>query len=306
MNTKFNILWLEDADDWYPAARSKIEKYIEIHNFIPHITRLISPDEEAIKATENIRYDLVLVDYDLKNKTRGSDGIRALRDNNVWADVIFYTSKSLGALEDEMKSQILEGVYRTSRVDPYFSDKVKNIIDKIIKRSEDIINIRGMVMDYVSEFDTMLRKIIEKYLSIADSDEDFAFINTYAKKIVHKSIDDAKKQADKIEADAFYVSVMDTLLIDSSKLSRVVNKLFKTRYPNCEEMKNFHYDYEETILKERNNLAHAKKKDDSTGAFSFIDKDGKETVYDSTKCSEIRAAINKYGKLLVSAIDYVE
>lgn len=307
MNTDFNILWLEDADDWYPAAESRVRDYIDGHNFIPNFVRLKSPVELEIDnlSVGDINYDLILVDFNLTNNTKGSDGIKTIRDANILSDVIFYTSDDISKLKDEMKSQILEGVYLTNRSEHVFFDKVEQIIDKTIKRSESVTSIRGMLVDAVSEFDVMLIETIEKYLSLCNEDES-STINNYTFEIVSQHLKSSCRTANDTEVNKFFFHAKNSFLIDSSKLSRIVNRLFKEKYPNCNEMEKFHENYEKNILKERNNLAHAKKEPESTGAFCFEDKQGNRIIYDSEKCSQLRAGINEYNTLLKKALTFIK
>lgn len=47
MNIDFNILWLEDNDEWYSAEKEDIEEYILGFCFTPKIIRLKSiPNDE--------------------------------------------------------------------------------------------------------------------------------------------------------------------------------------------------------------------------------------------------------------------
>ena len=212
-------------------------------------------------------------------------------------------------LQKSMKAEVLEGVYLSIRDDEIFYPKVRELIGKYIKRSENIINIRGLLMDSVSEFDDKLRDTIKKYLSIiSDNPQKLIIINKYAYDLVAKQLEEKTNKAIEFnKADNFIISAMDdSFLIDSYKLSRIVNEIFKKNYPNVDFMKGFHSKYEEKIIKERNKLAHAKKKTEIDDVFYFESKDGENTNYDSEKCSEIRKNINEYGNLVTEMIKYIK
>ena len=97
-----------------------------------------------------------------------------------------------------MKSEVFEGVYTSVRDDILFPDKAKQLINKIVKRSEDFLNIRGMVMDNVSEFDEKLKDVIKKYLALC-SDQERLDLNTYAYEKVTNQISENSQQAEAIK-----------------------------------------------------------------------------------------------------------
>lgn len=305
MNIDFNILWFEDADEWYTASKDLIESYLLSLNFKPSFTRFKSIDVAQIKENEHISYDLILADLNLTNNTKGSDGIKILRNDNILADALFYSNNGISGLRDAMQSEVLEGVYTSDRREPLFSDRTKQIINKIVKRSEDIVNIRGMLMDAVSEFDVKLKETIGKHLSICGDDE-ISVINEYAYTKVVAHSNQSIEKSKSINGDSFYISAIESYLIDSYKLSMIANDIFKRNYPECSEMKLFHKNYSEAILDERNRLAHAKKEVEADGAFYFEDKQGNKVTYDAEKCSEIRSAIIKYDELLSRVLDCIK
>lgn len=308
MNTEFNILWFEDNDTWFTAAEANIVSYLSERHFKPNVKRLKLVDKVEIKNVEQTYFDLLLVDLNLTQNTSGNEAIQILRADNILADALFYSNNGVLGLQKAMRSNMLEGVYTSDRRDPLFSDRVKQIIDKIIKRSEDIINIRGLLMDTVSEFDDKLREAIQKYLGIADR-EKIEVLNKFAFDLVTNQSDSNKIKAENIFEDsgAFIITALhNTFLIDSNKLSHIVNEIFKMEFSDVTVMKGFHKNYTDIILTERNNLAHAKKEPEAKGAFYFEDKTGQKIIYDAIKCSDVRANINDYKYLISQIIEFIK
>lgn len=310
MNTDFNILWFEDKEEWFKSIRGEIEEYLEELCFKPRIVYYKSVFDPTLEATiERTSFDLIFADLNLnqddKENDKGSEAITILRNKNILADVLFYSTDGIDKIRSVMKAEVFEGVYSCVRDDILFPDKAKQLIDKIVKRSEDFLNIRGMVMDNVSEFDEKLKDIIKKYLALSDESTRNS-LNTYAYEKVCKQISENTRQTEDCK-DNFIIKALDnSFLIDSYKLSMIVNKIFKEKYSEYMPMHKFHENYDKTILKERNMLAHAKKEPEAKGVFYFVDKNGNRTEYDSKKCREIRENINNYCKLLDDIFDVVK
>ena len=54
----------------------------------------------------------------------------------------------------------IDGVYLTKRDYAIFAEKVGKVIEKIVKRSEDIVNLRGFVLDNTSDFELRIKEIL--------------------------------------------------------------------------------------------------------------------------------------------------
>ncbi len=155
MNTKFQVLWIEDNPSWYKSACRKIEEILGKHSL-----RLNA--ERRRDASDNVAlcsncYDLILVDYALANSTTGDQIINIIRESNILTDIIFYSSEFDTMIEQSQRSgTLLDGVYYSDRNAKLFYPKVERLIEKLIKRSEDPVNLRGFVMENSSEFETVM------------------------------------------------------------------------------------------------------------------------------------------------------
>lgn len=306
MNTEFNILWFEDNDEWYEIVSNEIEEYIMELCFNPNLIRFKSILDEDLKdILSEYSFDLVFADLNLDHSDKGNEAIQFIRDNNILADALFYSTDGIDKIQSVMKSDVLEGVYLSIRNEYLFPDKAKKLIDKAVKRSEDILNVRGLLMDTVSEFDERLKETIRKFMSISSSD-DMKIFDTYALSKVEEQIIENGNKAKDLKDNFILNALGNSFLIDSYKLSMIVNKIFKEKYPSYSKMKNFHDNYSRLILKERNQLAHAKKEPEPNGIFYFQDSHGKKTEYTSEKCREIRQHINDYNELLNEIIDIIK
>lgn len=291
MSMKFSILWFEDNEEWYETNKENIEEYLRGKNFVADFKHYDSTDE-IDEVTAICEYDLIFVDLKLDHNTKGTNAIQSIRGKNILSDALFYSSDGVDKIRSEMGMGIFEGVYFSSRDDILFENKAEQLIDKAVRRMEDIISTRGILVDSLSEFDEKLRFVIMKFCSSYSGTEKVNEIDKYAHDLIVKQLDDNKKKCDFIKDANFLTNALTkSYLIDSAKLARIVQHIFNVHYPERKYRKDFYDTYLEKIIKERNNLAHAKKETEDNGLFYF-EKNGKRIVYDSAKCSEIRSNIN--------------
>ena len=160
MNTTFRILWFEDEPTWYNMEKLRVEGILKTHFLIPSITRKNGDDINIDELTGN-DYDLILMDYKLAEDVTGDTIVEAIRNNNVLTDILFYSSEEenmLAAIRGKMPP--IDGVYLTKRDYTIFTEKVEKIIDKIVRRSEDVVNLRGFVLDNTSDFELRIKELL--------------------------------------------------------------------------------------------------------------------------------------------------
>lgn len=304
MSMKFNILWFEDNEEWYETNKENIEEYLMGKNFVVDFKRYDSTDRIS-EVTAICEYDLILVDLKLDHNTKGTNAIKSIRDKNILSDALFYSSDGVDKIRSEMGMEIFEGVYFSSRDDVLFENKVEQLIDKAVRRMEDIISTRGILVDSLSEFDEKLRCVIMKFCSSYSGTEKGNEIDEYAYDLIVKQLDDNKKKCDSFrEANFLTNALTNSYLVDSAKLARIVQHIFNVHYPKQGYRKDFYDTYLKKIIAVRNNLAHAKKETENNGLFYF-EKNGKKVVYDSARCSEIRSNINCFDEEIDKMIELI-
>ncbi|MBE5966499.1 MAG: hypothetical protein E7255_05970 [Lachnospiraceae bacterium] len=306
MSLVFNILWFEDNDEWYETNRENIEEYLARKNFVADFKRHISADEIENISTLN-EYDLIFVDLKLDNQTKGTNAIQILRDKKILADALFYSSDGVDKIRNEMGMNIFEGVYFSSRDEAVFEMKAAQLIDKAVRRTEDIISTRGILVDSLSEFDEKLREVILKFCSsyIETDVKKVEELDKYSYGLITKQMCTNQSKCDEMKKERFLLVALDsTYLVDSAKLAQIVQHIFNKHYPQHKYRKDFYNTYCKKIIKERNNLAHAKKEPNGDGLF-FFEKGGDRIVYNEEKCSEIRASINEFDEEISKMIDLI-
>ena len=160
MNTTFKILWFEDEPAWFNMEKLRIEEILGTHYLIPVIERKDGDDFDLEEITGN-DYDLIFMDYKLAERKTSDTIVAAIRNSDILTDILFYSSEEqnmLSAIRAQMPP--IDGVYLTKRDYTIFTEKAQRIIEKIVKRSEDVVNLRGFVLDNTSAFEVRIREIL--------------------------------------------------------------------------------------------------------------------------------------------------
>ena len=160
MNTIFKILWFEDEQTWYNMEKLRVEGILNTHYLIPEIVRKSGDDFNIDELTGN-DFDLILMDFKLADEVTGDTIVAALRESSILTDILFYSSEEdamLAAIRTKMPP--IDGVYLTKRDYAILAEKVGKVIEKIVKRSEDIVNLRGFVLDNTSDFELRIKEIL--------------------------------------------------------------------------------------------------------------------------------------------------
>lgn len=160
MNTFFKILWFEDEVTWFNMEKLRINSILQEHYLVPEIVRKDGDDFDISEITGN-EYDLIMMDYKLAAEATGDIIVSAIRQNDILTDMLFYSSEEQDMLAAVTKGMPpIDGVYLTKRDYTIFTEKAEKLITKIVKRSEDIVNLRGFVLDNTSDFELRIKEIL--------------------------------------------------------------------------------------------------------------------------------------------------
>lgn len=160
MNTTFRILWFEDEPTWFRMEQMQIKEILKNHYLIPDISRKDGEEFDVTELTGN-DYDLILMDYKLAEGKTGDTIVSAIRENDILTDILFYSSEEQNMLSALSKGMpLIDGVYLTKRDYTIFTEKAEKLIGKIVKRSEDVVNLRGFVLDNTSDFELRIKEIL--------------------------------------------------------------------------------------------------------------------------------------------------
>ena len=307
MNVDFNIIWYEDTGGWYNSTEREIREFLTSKNFEAHIQRYKKAGEE-LKNISHCDCDLFLIDYSLQRGLKGDDIIKIIRENSIFSDIIFYSADYDEMTDEVLKRKdllsILDGVFFTDRDEHMFNERLEAVINKLIKKSMDTANIRGIVLDNSSQLDYKMNNIIKLALDRFQPDE-IKSLDKKAKGYLAafgKSVSNQISCFSNSQTTTRDLAVDDkTFLFDSSKKARIVHNIIKTIDDNYKKLKhkadftNFYETFKNDIIKYRNPLGHANIE---KGKQVVIIVDGSPVVLDEQKCGEIRNKIIVFSKYL--------
>lgn len=326
MDINYKILWFEDTDESFETLSRRTERYIQSKNLRCQIKRVSGVSDFDISQYDLNSYEILVVDLQLSQGSKGYDVIEAIRACNYVNDVLFYSSAGVSTLEQAMKEYKLEGVFLSDRDHRMFMEKIKQLIDKSVRRSENIINIRGIVMDETSEFDSQMEDIILAAQLLMSPEEINSVKKYVSSKLLNEKADNATKMLEAFPdgGDWELSDLVKEHEFSSMLKARLVNKILglstnqqiKELVASCQDILpelfavpngkiQFARAYEENIIVFRNKLAHVKQLNAENPV--FIGKiNGIEHRCDSQFCAMMRERLIRYGRWFNEVYDKLE
>lgn len=327
MDINYKMLWVEDNDEWYRTLSRRATRFIKSKNLISNIDRVKSKEEFENQDFDLNNYEVLVIDLRLEKDNQGKETygyeiIKKIRNSNYYNDILFYSSENEAKLLEIMKQHSLQGVFVSDRDHTKLMPKLQALIEKSIRRSENVINIRGIVMDITSEFDNYMVDIANMSYGLLDDSE-----KKQIKEYIENKLINNKKQSIKCFLNKYQSHIewnISELLkerdFDSSCKARLSLKLFKIlqrKYKdNCicnkldnymnKESENFSQSYNSNILEYRNKLAHMKINKDATGPVFIGNINGQDRICDESFCNEIRSNLISFNDFFNNVYTEIE
>jgi len=318
MDLNYKIFWCEDNDEWFEQISEKVEKYLSSKNMKPILKRMKRGDFK-IEDHDFSQYEIMIIDYQLEDDTLGDNIIEGIRRNKYYNDVIFYSSNGLKVADDVLKTKGLQGVFISDRKNKKILEIIQSLIDKSLKRSENLVNIRGIVMDTTSHYDNIIEELILKIYEklVYEDDKNEQILLKY---ISSKLIKDYKDKSQKFISnyselsDEKFKNMLNDREFNSYMKNRLLNKLLCMDFSLTSDLEKIYYEffsedkanknmcfmkhYDEDIISHRNDLAHAHPKITGNGEVLIGSKGGQKVVFNGELCSKIRGNLIKYEEIL--------
>lgn len=315
MDINYKILWFEDTDESYDTLSRRTARYVSSKNLRCQFKRIYGVSDFDISQYDLNSYEVLVVDLQLSQGSKGYQIIEAIRASNYVNDILFYSSAGVSTLEKAMKEYKLEGVFLSDRDHRMFMEKIKQLIDKSVRRSENIINIRGIVMDETSEFDSQMKDIIIAAQSLMSMDEVDSIKKYISKDLLKKKVDDASKLLEKFpDSGEWEISdLLEENEFTSMMRARLVNRILGLKsnhqiqelISSCRDLLpelfavpsgkfQFAKAYEDNIIVFRNKLAHVKQLN-AKNPVLIGTVNGTEYRCDSQFCAMMRQTLIRYG-----------
>lgn len=307
--SKFKILWIDDQPDKIGLEKDKIEEMIRLKGFTPNIELVskitntdVMANAEWYKRLKSREYDLLLIDFNLCNHILGSNIIGNIRkDNNIYVDIIFYSSDRDRLIETIKKSldgailEFIDDVHIAILDDSDFYDKIELVIDKIIGSWYNAHSIRGVILAKTSKFETMVNDIVRLHYQSRK--------NALSTKLIDKKNNVLKSVSDKWnnltnESDPTLYILDHPVEFNWNVRKLLFDTLIDEKIISIED-EHFISNLKE-IFTLRNCFAHSKAK--VLNGQMIIHVNGKEKIYDETEIDNIRSKINNIEIILESLI----
>lgn len=167
MRISYNILWIENENDWLEPSLEFVRGIVEDNGFELNSTLKSSEKdiEDMLKDVEPFKnFDLILVDFNLNRGDRGNKIIENIRDHKIFTEVIFYSQNAEG-IRQAIKDHWLDGIYCSSRNRDEFEFKFEKVFLTTIKKVQHISTMRGLVLSETSQLDNKIEEIINAFFS---------------------------------------------------------------------------------------------------------------------------------------------
>ena len=329
MDIKFRIIWFEDIDEWFNTLSRRVSRYIKNKNFEVDIKRIRRADEFSINDPEIINYDLMIIDYELGKVedmdesplVYGSDIINQIRQGKFVNDILFYSSHGYEKISNVMRNLNLQGVFIADRDNNEFYETIQRLIDKSIRRAENIVNIRGIVMDATSDFDNKIKDLISILWNHLGEKE-----TKISEDIKKKILLDNKKSAEKLfnKYEVIDHDNIDALLqerdfnayrqarllgwcIEANEMIKFqLHKILEKSIDNYNVEQGFFERYTIDVINYRNALAHVKNSPIQNGNCYIGEVNGEQVIFNKDLCEKLRKTIIQYNNVLDEMYKYIE
>lgn len=204
MKTAYNILWIDDEPKSTDTDQADVRDFLEESGIRADITFVEATEDGSIK--ERLEHhlkdpdlDLLMVDYNMVG-LQGDQLVRLIREtDHIYLPVIFYSSSSVSDLHEAVRAAQLDGVYIANRT--ALIQKVKSVVGSLLNREQTVKQVRGLLMEGVSEIDTQFYEIYLKVWPKLTEDQQVD-VAKYLKEILDERAKIAKKKADTFPSDA--------------------------------------------------------------------------------------------------------
>lgn len=171
MDINFKILIIDDNDDIIETYSEELTEYMLGKGFKLSIDNLRSQQEYLQKNVELNKFNLFLIDLNFDTIELGTYFIDEIKKKCPVADILFYSSDGK-AIMAQRQSKDYEGIYFAQRDDTVdeILPTAKKLLDKGIKNSESIVNVRGIILQNMSICDEKIKEKLDYFCLHFDGD----------------------------------------------------------------------------------------------------------------------------------------
>lgn len=281
MKLDYNILWVDDRIKERPFQKILGETKVFLSDQYFNCNIIETEDFNEFKEifSKKKEFDIIITDYSLNEGTFGSQVIDFVRDSEHNFTEIFFYSANDNVKDIKLFSnnritffQLTGGDYKE------LESEIMEVINQTIKKFQNIVAMRGMIMNETSSLDVEIEDILSKIIEKGDQ----KIIEIIKNKFLKTNSDFANRITN--------CNVVSDLLYYIGANHRVRSII---RNIDNGEIKDILSDYTKQIIEVRNQFAHAVL-DSETNTF----KTRNGIVFNNEECTNIRKNINRHIKNL--------
>jgi CheY-like chemotaxis protein len=288
MKLDYNILWVDDRIKERPFQKiiEETKGFLSNQYFNCNIIEAEDFNEFVEIFSKKKEFDIIITDYSLNEGTFGSEVIDFIRDSEHNFTEIFFYSANDNVKDIKLFSnnritffQLTGGDYKE------LESEIIEVINQTIKKFQNIVAMRGMIMHETSSLDLKMEEIVRKQLKNPSLKEHITPLLETIFDNIFQSASEKYKRAEKRNAKEI---LGDNVLFNSSQKIFALGAILEIM-----EEENFASKYNEEVILIRNQFAHSELRQNNEGKEYFKVK-GEEIYFDKELCKKIRYDLNNY------------
>ncbi len=287
MKLDYKILWLDDhigafIEDEHIAD---IEQYISDQGFVAEINTEDNP-KDFFNALDDT-YDLILTDYHMDD-LNGDEVVKKIREESIFTEILFYTAEA--NLKDTQKLDRISFLETTINHEEEVVGKTKELINLTIKKFQDIVVMRGMIMHETSDLDMQKVDILKGYVKSKQSQEIEGLENKVFQEIQSFLDEKCRKyQGYSTKENGLKRIIKDNVLFSSARKIEALSWILQEV-----GLSDFSKKYQDEIITPRNDFAHAKLIEEQGRKYFKKGGGDGDIEFDDQYCKQLRTNILKH------------
>lgn len=287
---KYKVLWIDDNLEAAEVKAEGIREFLEDEGFM--FEPIFREDEENINQfLDDPELDIIITDF---NGIDVEELIKKVHSLPKYIDFVLYSENPPPEFYEAARS--ISGIYSCTRED--VEDTIRKVIQSTVRRTQNVNNMRGIVISEGIDIENQVEEIIVKYFDdkgdlakkvlekegVCDFGKKIAFLNSILKKIVK---DYNKKISTEKDPD-----VRDKLGTQTTMLQSLYNIAKKLS---------------DEVMKTRNVLAHVEQKvgNDNVPYLKSMYKEYEDIKADSEWYKNTRKDLHKHSENLTSILEFI-
>lgn len=165
MNNAYTILWFDDNERSQKAFENRLRRQLKGEGFGLSVEYHKSVNDVEIGKICNQmrvynRFDLIMFDHKLEGTAKGAKFAAIFRKNKIYTDMVYYSSADVETLWTALRRERVDGVYVLNR--DGMDDDLIRIVKEQVARVFDVSNMRGFILQFMSQVEGELRSLLAK------------------------------------------------------------------------------------------------------------------------------------------------